>query len=385
MHVNLFPALLLAGPPHAGKSVLAHELTTALKRRQIDFILLRTAPDGEGDWTFEAPYEVAFAVRKKGVFTPELVTRMERAVLQRQAPMLVDVGGKPRGDQFRVLRACTHYVLLYRTEAERAQWEGWLNEMSLLPVAVLRSDLKGEDAILREAGVLEGVIAGLDRKRPRLGRTFEALLNRLCGIFDYPSEIIREHHLSRAPEDADALVLEELARAVGVGKREGMDWWTPEAMRRALALIPRASERGLALYGRGPAWLYAAIAIHALARSRFYVFDARHYGWIAPPQVQLDSAQENAEFGVTPHMEGEALWLSFDIPNPALEPEPIHIPPLPPASVLVIDGPLPYWMLTAVARALAPRYMQVAIREMRRGRSACVVASGSQVGEVKRF
>ncbi len=376
MHVNLFPALLLAGPPHAGKSVLAHELTTALKARQVEFIALRTAPDGEGDWTFEAPYEVAFSVRKKGEFTPLLVKRMERAVLQRQLPMVVDVGGRPRGDQFRVLRACSHYVLLYRSEAERAQWESWLKEMSVLPVANLRSDLHGEDVILKKNGVLEAVIAGLDREQPRLGPAFAAVVERVHGIFAYPAEVIREHHFQQAPEDAEIWLLDELAQAVGVRKRDGRAWWTAEDMRRALAMAPPAPERAPALYGRGPAWLYAALAIHTLAQPRFYVFDARHYGWIAPPRVYLDSELENPEFTITPRLEGDVLWLSFALREAAIEPRPIHIPPLPQAAMLVIDGKLPYWLLTAAARALAPRYPALATREVRQGRDGYVVVSG---------
>jgi len=47
--MNQFPALMIGGPPHSGKSVLAYSLTQALRARQIDHYLLRACPDGEGD------------------------------------------------------------------------------------------------------------------------------------------------------------------------------------------------------------------------------------------------------------------------------------------------------------------------------------------------
>ncbi len=53
--MELFPAILVGGPPHSGKSVLTYSLTQALRRRGVDHYVLRAAPDGEGDWANSPP------------------------------------------------------------------------------------------------------------------------------------------------------------------------------------------------------------------------------------------------------------------------------------------------------------------------------------------
>src|SRR5436305_1318113 len=47
--VNLLPAILVGGPPHAGKSVLFYRLTQALRARGLDHHAIRACPDGEGN------------------------------------------------------------------------------------------------------------------------------------------------------------------------------------------------------------------------------------------------------------------------------------------------------------------------------------------------
>ena len=52
--MELFPAVLIGGPPNSGKSVLTYNLTQALRERGIQHYVVRAAPDGEGDWVSEA-------------------------------------------------------------------------------------------------------------------------------------------------------------------------------------------------------------------------------------------------------------------------------------------------------------------------------------------
>src|SRR5205807_346444 len=48
--VNLLPALLIGGPPHAGKSVLFYNLTKTLHEQGVRHHAIRACPDGEGNW-----------------------------------------------------------------------------------------------------------------------------------------------------------------------------------------------------------------------------------------------------------------------------------------------------------------------------------------------
>ena len=44
--MELFPAVMIGGPPHSGKSVLAYSLTQALRARGVAHYVLRAYPDG---------------------------------------------------------------------------------------------------------------------------------------------------------------------------------------------------------------------------------------------------------------------------------------------------------------------------------------------------
>ncbi len=360
--MNFFPAILIAGPPHAGKSVLAYHFSIHLKKTKTPFILLRTTPDGEGDWFLEAEQGVGVALRQKGPFTSRLVDRAEQAIRHRQLPMLVDVGGRPQGEQFRILHACTHVILLYRIQEERQQWQTWLEKTSLIPIAYLRSNLHGKDEIWSQDGVIEGVISGLDRRQPQLGKTFHLVAERIAGIFDYPPQHIQTRHLSAAPQDAETVVIDSLARAIGVQRDHRGYWWHPQQIPRALEWLPVGTP--IALYGRGPVWLYAAIAIAALPHA-FYLFDARHFGWMRPPQVTMNASREHPDLIFQGVEEAHGFRLKIRARTRFLTPDPIPLPPLPPASTLILDGKAPAWLYAALARALAPRYDNLRIYDPR--------------------
>ena len=74
----VFPAVLVAGMPHCGKSVLAYMLSQHLRRMGIAHYLLRAAPDGEGDWFLEGDPAWVRTLRKraKGPFTAAFVAHM---------------------------------------------------------------------------------------------------------------------------------------------------------------------------------------------------------------------------------------------------------------------------------------------------------------------
>src|SRR6266487_3552700 len=54
---NSLPAILIGGPPNAGKSILIYNLKQELLRREIPHYWLHANPDIEGDWFFEGDVE----------------------------------------------------------------------------------------------------------------------------------------------------------------------------------------------------------------------------------------------------------------------------------------------------------------------------------------
>ena len=69
--MNSLPAILIGGPPHAGKSVLFYSLTHALRERHIPHHAIRACLDGEGELVTRKPSqhcepEFVFVSRRHG-------------------------------------------------------------------------------------------------------------------------------------------------------------------------------------------------------------------------------------------------------------------------------------------------------------------------------
>lgn len=351
MITNLLPAILVAGPPHSGKSVLAYLLSQRLREAQVAHILLRAAPDGEGDWSYQSANEVRVRQRRKGVYTADLIEDLRRAIRRRTLPMLVDIGGQPRDTQFRLFDACTHVIHLWREAADRQEWQAWLEERSLIPVASIQTRLAPPDRSEPDGGPLQGVITGLDRANPRPGPLFECVLDRVQGICAYPPEALEAEHLRQAPAGVPQLTVTQLADEIGILQPGQKLWWAPAHLDQVLAWVPLGGP--LAFYGPGPLWLYAGIAAR-VAPAKLYVFDARFYGWMLPPPVRLNSRQTNEEFTLAVQETEGGVSLRFDLHprHHVLHPQPIHVPPLPAAAPVVLDGKMPAWLISALAQAL---------------------------------
>jgi CRISPR-associated protein Csx3 len=362
---NFLPAVLLAATPHNGKSVLAYLLSRKLRERRIPHILLRTAPDGEGDWFYESPDEVRIALRRKGSFNTRLVAAMRRAIQNRHLPMLVDIGGRPQGEQFNILTDCTHVIHLFRDEHDRAISGSWLELLNLIPVAELQSQLPGEDSIGQENGILRGVISGLDRNNPQPGVVFDRLAARVADLFTYTeAELLALH--SRDMPEATLLTASELAQRMNAFTPNGSVRFAPEHLACLADLVGKTAP--IALYGRMPMWLVAAVAV-LTAPAPLYWFDARHYGWVRVPSVRRKADGENREFSLTPQVEGDTVRLAYT-PKPDISvldiPRSVGVPPLPTATGIVLDGSMPGRLWAALARAYR-HHPWLATREPRKG------------------
>ena len=124
MRINLLPAIVLAGPPHSGKSVLGYLLANQLKELGIQSYLLRAVPDGEGNWFLEGDRQVVLSLRMKHRtgYSRNFVEHMHGVIANRPLALIVDIGGQPNHQQIQMLQACTHSILLYREIQELLDW-----------------------------------------------------------------------------------------------------------------------------------------------------------------------------------------------------------------------------------------------------------------------
>jgi CRISPR-associated protein Csx3 len=150
--VHAFPAVLIGGPPCAGKSVLFYQITQALRERGVPHHAIRACPDGEGNWYHEGdPNTVSHIRVKRNPWPPEFVQRMCEDLRHRCLPFLVDVGGCPQSSDLALFRLCTHSILLLRADKpESAQlWRQMVEKSDLYPLALLSSQQAGDSVITR--------------------------------------------------------------------------------------------------------------------------------------------------------------------------------------------------------------------------------------------
>ena len=366
---NPFPAILVGGPPHSGKSVLIYSLTRALRSMRVAHYVLRACPDGEGDWSNEVDQAQLPELRVKGEFTEQFVETAVQHVRQRHLPLLVDVGGKPKSWQEAVFAECTHAILLEPVSAaeegvftaEMARWQAMMAQNGVAVIARLQSNLSGEDMTWNEKGddVLTGRIVGLERGEVISGTTFQALAQRVQDVFKFSEAELTAVHLPQAPTEI-TLNLPPLADTLGVANRH----WLPEHLPQVADYLP--AQTPLAIYGRASLWLYGFIGWHVLP-APIWQFDPR-LGWVEPPQLQL----VNADHGATEvehwqtlltqqdgkqilHLSAESQYLDIQ------EPETFPIACPAPKQGVIISGRLPIWLVLALVRQLGEQQTWIAI------------------------
>lgn len=344
--MNSFPAIIIGGPPHSGKSVLTYLLTQQLRAWNVEHYVLRACPDGEGDWSQQAPPATVQLLRYKGAFDATFVDRVCHDLSRRHLPLLVDVGGKPTPDQERIFDACTHAILLAPDDSGLAYWREKAERHGLAIVAELHSTRAGEDVITSLHPVLRGQIANLERHTAAFGVATLALAERVRDLLSYDRAELSRRNLRNAPTEL-AVDLEQLAAWLALPPTP--DRWTPEHLPAAMAYLPTAA---LSLYGRGPSWLYAAVALHVVPHP-FYLFDAR-LGWVAPVAFTLTVAARQHILTWESRQATTYTQLNLGATESYLDYTTfagVELPQLDVQRGVVLSGKLPNWLLVGAALA----------------------------------
>ena len=178
--------LVLAGPPHSGKSCLREGLKQAIlgfKRESsgVPYPYVITAcPDGEGAWfqeTMEKYPEIAKACKAayKGKFTQEFVRLVADHVHHCEQPLtLVDIGGRIDVSNHEICKSATHIVLLASDNPESGEswdvrleeWREFAKELDLTVVAEIFSDYHGKADVVKDVcpnNILRGSVHHLER------------------------------------------------------------------------------------------------------------------------------------------------------------------------------------------------------------------------------
>jgi CRISPR-associated protein Csx3 len=352
--ISLLPAVLIGGPPNSGKSVLFYSLTKALHERGISHHVVRACPDGDGNWFHEihreiGPDKIRLIYYPNKQWTDSFVNGICSDLERRHLPLLVDVGGQPQASQLCIFLHCTHSILLLPSDdGETAQfWHHTIASSGLSPLAEIHSELHGESVLTSASPIIRGTITGLERGHLAQGPVFEALVDCIAKLFkSYSLDELDQTKLALAPVQPP-INIETLYRKFDPSARE----WKREMLRPLLQEIP--SHTPLAIYGKGPNWLYGTLAAHT-GQQPFYQFDPR-IGWLSPPTLAIStqSSPNEIECHQKEHESGDAIILNVRLVNEYLDylqADHLPFPSIANDHGLILSGKLPLWLYTALVR-----------------------------------
>ncbi len=278
--------IVFGGPKHSGKSVLLWYLKK-LVAAVGDYMPLRCAPDGEGDWTQElylSNPDLALEIRQKGKFSEEFVSWAEGAVKNCDSRFgLIDVGGIPSAENKRICRNADALVIVISDQYGQETHELWVQfakELGLKVLGTVHTTLKSIEEWFRinPNGAFEGCAVGLDRETFKGSTSVEAL-----------AECLKEKTKNeRKAVTMNTISVSQIAGMIGKqpgpinlpgGKViQGLDW-KPEELPGVEAALKPFSAMGTPwlIDGAGPQWLIACIT-HALHPCAISLADSKVEG-----------------------------------------------------------------------------------------------------------
>ena len=341
----LFPAVLLGGPAHSGKSTLTYRLSQHLRQQGTPHYALRANPDGDGDWTAAVAASLVAELRPRvrSGWTPAFATAVAQAVAARHMPLIVDAGGQLSPETELIAAHCTHALLLSADPAALPAWRALVVRRGLVPVAELHSALTGVSLVEERGPPLRGTLVGLSRTGNSDGPCFSALCEQLGHLFAYTTDELFRSHLAQT----DIELVLHVEQPIYPLPAHLDHPWIPSELATLLPTLP--AEAPFGIYGRGPTWLYAALAA-AHPAVRCAVFDPRQ-GWVDVPTLNHAPLDEPGPLDITSTTQNGVTRLRASIPSGYLDwrdAARIAVPAV--AGGVILDGRLPNWLWAALAR-----------------------------------
>lgn len=357
--------VVVAGPPHSGKSVFLSGLKENLPRDQ--YYLFRAVPDGEGTW-LQRNYddESVRELRNKGTFSEENVDWYANSLRECNMAdlVLVDIGGIPSEENSRILRegGVTHAIILSGDKGKIPEWEEFLKNCGVTPLAILHSDYDGMADIVEDGKpIIEGSVHHLERGEDVSARpAIEAVAQRLTDHISERTPITELLDGNRLTISAivQALGKEEIEKELPNGRKiKTIDWKGDDLIQIAELLHNKSGELPsvVDLDGPGPAWLHAAL-VHEVHPSDARLNSPDGFVGIGCQKPSGDGSGvewRKSSYGM--HGGKKVTMVEFQLdPSVPLSPEQldeIAPPEVDFSDVVLISGRGPNWLTASVAMA----------------------------------
>lgn len=351
--------IVVAGPPHSGKSVFLQGLVQNLPRK--DRYLFRACPDGEGTWTYKSAEAGRF--RRKGRFTGDLVGWYARALADNNmAPIvLVDIGGRPSEENRRILTEgkVEAAVILSGNPAAIGEWKAFVEGCGCRVIATIHSDYEASvDNVLSDPMVVHHLERGEDVSgRPVVQKVAQTILE-LAQVGRKEEELkMMNGNVISIPGLAAALGKAPVQRTLPNGRVvEQIVWEGRDLVAISRLFHNRSAEMPevVDIDGAAPAWLVAAL-VHELHPRSVRVNSPDGYVPVECRRPTEEGMGENLSFSVEEKADGWT-WITCQQVEPSvpLRPEALsHVAPpaLPMGAKVVLSGRIPNWLAASLAMA----------------------------------
>lgn len=364
------------GPPHSGKSVLLTYLYEHFPQKST--AIVRTAPDGEGIYSNNKDQDEIQMMRKKGKFTEEKTRANLNNITKEVANIvLVDTGGVISEENKRIIKECTHAIILSNNIEDKTAWENILKQNNVSIIASLDSTLDGKDEIYTSEennNTINGRITNLIRgqeKKPSL------LLNEIVTkTIQLAKEKSLNNELSRKGEELlnDNSVIDMLAIAkelnINIDDNNKLQW-NPEQLPEILDCIQTKiqGKNEAKFFETRANWLVAATTELCKKNNiqNISYYNARENKFDSVNKSETNVIQKSSKVGsgsylydVLPNNKlkllvkqtNDNILMYFDLhTNMKLVPEDIEnfeLPDINPNKSLYISGKMPTWLLAHI-------------------------------------
>ncbi len=283
--MELAPCIAVIGPANAGKTTLLHLLDERLQQQLTAAYVIKGNPDHTGRYLFRAPNlreDLKPHVKGSwGSLTIDHISESIECARRNLEIALVDFGGKHNPENKRMLKLCSHYIVVSRLgDADgQASWEKVAAQNDLKCIARMRS------------------IGPDHRDAPVIG-TFDKGME---GTFRYdvgPAESTNDAVISCLTDSI--VMLRRRLNETPYIHLHSSDRWTeadiPEVKGRAAKIREIVAATGEAVLGGvAPIWAYlAALRCGLLVNrsARILYVDPK----LAPPLVEIPQNRQDGEF-----------------------------------------------------------------------------------------
>jgi CRISPR-associated protein Csx3 len=140
--------IAVLGFPKSGKSTWLSQQYKILLSQGKSFFVQRACPDGEGQWTFEAPN--GKELRVKGKFDEQFVNWVKNSAINLNKVfdvVFLDCGGRQSPENKSILEVVDEAIIIGRTKEDLKSWENFVKSVKSIPIRFYLSYLNNNGEV----------------------------------------------------------------------------------------------------------------------------------------------------------------------------------------------------------------------------------------------